>query len=79
MTAEGGGDDRERAEEALERLEDRVRHVRHLQPFEVSKRDDGRFACELGKPLSELTPAEARSLARALEELADLVRESAGT
>lgn len=67
---------RDRADEALERLEKRVRHVRHLQPFEVSMREDGRFTCELGKPLTELTPSEGRAAARALEELAEFIRDS---
>lgn len=67
---------RERSEQALGRLEDRVRHVRHLHPFEVSVRDDGRFRCQLGTPVSQLTPDEALAVADALEELAELVRDS---
>lgn len=66
-----------RAREALERLEQRVRGVRHLSPFEISRREDGRFSCELQKPLSELTAEESRALAEALEELAGEIRAAA--
>lgn len=78
MASEEGGGDRERADEALERLEERVQHVRHLHPFEVSMREDGRFTCELSRPISTLTLEEVRMVARALEDLAEAVRESAG-
>lgn len=78
MMSQGPGDDaRERAERALDRLEERVRDVHHLHPFSVSRREDGRFSCELTRPLSELSPREARSAARALEELARAIREAA--
>lgn len=75
MTSERREEDaRRRAEKALDRLEDRVREVRHLHPFSVSRREDGRFSCSLEKPLSELSPDEARAAADALEELAALLR-----
>lgn len=78
MTSERRGEDaRRRAEQALNRLEDRVREVRHLHPFSVSRREDGRFTCSLDKPLSELSPEEASAAADALEELAGLLREVA--
>ena len=67
---------RQRAERALDRLEERVRDVRHLQAFTISRREDGRFTCELAKPLSELSPEEARVAARHLEDLARAIREA---
>lgn len=82
MSAEGRDEDpdreRNRAERALERLERRVRDVRHLDPFEISRREDGRFSCDLQKPLADLTAGEGRALARALEELAEEIRRVAG-
>lgn len=76
---DGGPDEeaRQRAEEALDRLEERVRDVRHLHPFEMSQREDGRFRCELKKPLSELTRKERLATAEALEEMARLLRRAA--
>lgn len=65
------------AEEALEHVMERVRNVRHLGAFEVTHRDDGRFTCELQRPLSRLSRKEAREAAAALEELARLLREAA--
>lgn len=77
MMAEHPGEDaRSRAERALDRLEERVREVQHLHPFEMSRREDGRFSCEMKKPLSELTPEEARAAAQALEEVAGLLRKA---
>lgn len=79
MTTERREDDSDpRAERALDRLEERVREVRHLHPFSLSRREDGRFACELQKPLSELTEEEGRAAADALEELARAIREAVG-
>lgn len=72
-----GGDASRREEEALNRLESRVREVQHLQAFEMSRREDGRFVCELTKPLDELSPREARAAADALEKLAGLLRDVA--
>lgn len=78
MIADRPGEDaRSREERALDRLEARVREVQHLHPFEMSRREDGRFVCELTKPLSELSPREARAAADALEGLADLLRQVA--
>lgn len=70
----GSADEGDRAERALRRLERRVLDVRHLKAFEVSRKEDGRFSCELVKPLSELTEEEARCAAEALEDLARLIR-----
>lgn len=79
MTPQRHGEDaRERAEQALDRLEERVQEVQHLQPFSISRREDGRFSCELTKPLSELSGREARAAADALEELARVLRERVG-
>lgn len=66
----------QRAERALDRLEERVQEVRHLHPFRMSRREDGRFTCELAKPLSELSPEEAQAAARHLEDLARAIREA---
>lgn len=78
MIADRPGEDaRRREERALDRLEARVREVQHLHPFEMSRREDGRFVCELTKPLSELSAREARAAADALEGLADLLRQVA--
>lgn len=78
MIADRPGENaRRREEQALNRLESRVREVQHLHPFEMSRREDGRFVCELSKPLSELSPPEARAAADTLEELAALLREVA--
>lgn len=79
MTPQRHGEDaRERAEQALDRLEERVQEVQHLQPFSISRREDGRFSCELTKPPSELSGREARAAADALEELARVLRERVG-
>lgn len=67
---------RERAERALDRLEERVQDVRHLHPFVMSRREDGRFRCELKKPLSELSRDERLAAAEAMEEVARLLREA---
>ena len=78
MIADRPGEDaRRREEEALDRLEARVREVQHLHPFEMSRREDGRFVCELTKPPAELTAREARAAAEALEDLASLLRDVA--
>lgn len=70
-------EERTRAEEALHRLGRRVRNVRHLGPFELSRKADGRFRCELMKPISSLSSEEARQAAEALEELAAAIRDVA--
>lgn len=70
-------EERDREERALDRLGRRVRNVRHLGPFELSRKADGRFRCELMKPISALSTEEARSAADALEELAAAIREVA--
>lgn len=80
MTDDGPDEEaRRRAERALDRLEERVQDVRHLHPFEMSRREDGRFRCELKKPLSELTRRERLATAEALEEMARLLRRAAET
>lgn len=76
MPERPGEEARQRAERALDRLEARVREVQHLQPFEMSRREDGRFSCVLTKPFSELTRQEGQAAAEALEELARLIRDS---
>lgn len=68
----------EAPEDALERLTERVRDVQDLQAFEATRREDGRFTFELQKPLTDLSPEEAREAAAELEKLAELVREAGG-
>lgn len=70
-------EERGRAEKALHRLGRRVRDVRHLGPFELSRKADGRFRCELTKPISSLSSEEALQAAEALEELAAAIRDVA--
>jgi len=79
--AAGGSEGSDRGEgpdpeEALDHVLERVRNVRHLGAFEVTHREDGRFRCELQKPLNSLTRQEAHEAAAALEELARLLRKA---
>ena len=59
-------------------LKERVRKVRHLGPVEFSIREDGRFRCELTRPMDELSPEDAKQLIRALEPIMENLREVAG-
>lgn len=71
-----GRDDRpDEADLMLERVEERVRKVQHLDPFHFSQRDDGRFRCQLERPVAELRATEIREALTVLEALADLLRE----
>lgn len=74
VTPRSKDEEERRTHRALGRLEQRVREVRHLRPFQLSEREDGRFACELSKPIHELTPDERRATAAALEKLAAAIR-----
>lgn len=75
MTPDGEeADAGRRARTALARLTERVRDVRDLEAFEVTRRRDGRFRCRLGKPVVELSSREALEAADALEELAAEIR-----
>lgn len=58
----------------LERVERRVRKVQHLEPFRFSERGDGRFKCELEKPIQELQPEEIRHALEVLESLTNVLR-----
>lgn len=76
MTPPTGREDEPReADVTLERVEERVRKVRHLDPFHFSQREDGRFRCELVKPIHELQPAEVREALAVLEALSEVLRE----
>lgn len=59
---------------SLKEIEERVQKVRHLEPFSMTVRDDGRFSCQLEKGLDELTTAQTRKVLHTLEELADRLR-----
>lgn len=71
-TEDPGG--RSRGEASLEGMEERVRKVRHLDPFHLSEREDGRFTCQLDRPVDELKAEEARAAAKAMESLAARLR-----
>lgn len=71
----GPEDEPREADLTLERVEERVRKVQHLEPFHFSQREDGRFRCELGKPIHELRPAEIRKVLSVLDTLAEVLRE----
>lgn len=58
-------------------LEERVRKVQHLDPFQFSLRQDGRFICQLEKPVEELSPEQARAAIGVLEQLLERLREQA--
>lgn len=58
----------------LRDLEDRVRKVRHLDAFEYSSREDGRFSLRLAKAPEELSEEERESVARLLTQLAETIR-----
>ncbi len=61
-------------DEALRHIVERVEKIRDLGPFEIDRHEDGRFRCELQKPLRELTADEARQVLSTLEALSDAVR-----
>lgn len=76
MTPPIGPEDEPReADRTLERVEERVRKVQHLDPFHFSQREDGRFRCELEKPIHELRPAEIREALAVLDTLSRVLRE----
>lgn len=58
-------------------IEERVRKVRHLDPFHMSVRGDGRFMCQLEKPPHELEPDQARQVLEALEPVLRALRRRA--
>lgn len=61
-------------EAALRRIEERVQRVRDLDSFHFSRREDGRFQCELETPLEELTRDEVEEALAALETLSAALR-----
>lgn len=61
-------------EAALRRIERRVQRVRDLDAFHFSRREDGRFRCELKKPIEELPPDELEGALTALETLSAALR-----
>lgn len=63
MRADRGSD------EAEEKMEERVRRVRHLDAFRCTHRRDGRFACHLDRPAAELSADELRAVLRALDRI----------
>lgn len=65
----------DRGGERPRKLEKKVRKVLHLDPFRISRRQDGRFYCELEKPPEELSPEEASELLAALEPILERLRE----
>lgn len=54
-----------------ESLEQRVRKVRHLDPFTLVQHADGRFSAELSLPVEEIDPSVARDI---LDELEPILR-----
>lgn len=58
----------------LKRVEERVQKVRHLEPFRFSRREDGRFTCELEKPVHELETEEIREALAVLDSLIGALR-----
>lgn len=61
-------------EGALRRIEQRVQRVRDLDAFHFSRREDGRFRCELETPIEELTRDELEEALAALETLSSALR-----
>lgn len=59
---------------ALRRIEERVQRVRDLDSFHFSRREDGRFQCELETPVDELTQEELEEALRALDTLSTALR-----
>ena len=62
------------ADRVLKRVEQRVQKVQHLDPFRFSRREDGRFQCELEKPVRELDAEELRHALSVLDRLAGALR-----
>jgi hypothetical protein len=54
-----------------ESLEERVRKVRHLDPFTLVQHADGRFSAELTMPVEDLDPSVAEEI---LDELEPVLR-----
>lgn len=61
----------------INELTRRLRRVRHLAPFRLDVREDGRFLCEVEIPPEQLSPAEAREILAALEPVVERLRERA--
>lgn len=59
----------------LRGMEERVRRVRHLEAFEYSEREDGRFHLRLMQPPSAMSPSDRETVARLLTQLAAKVRD----
>lgn len=55
------------AERHQKAVEERVRKVRHLDPFTLTCHADGRFTAQLDKPPSEIEPATARAILEKLD------------
>lgn len=62
-------------ESHLRGVEERVRRVRHLEAFEYSEREDGRFHLRLMQPPSEMSRSDRDTVARLLSHLAEQIRE----
>lgn len=58
-------------------LAERVRKIRHLDPFRIGVRPDGRFSCELDRPIEEISPDEARRIVESLEPIVERLRRRA--
>ena len=69
-----GGSEAPDPEGVLRRVEERVQKVRHLEPFRFSRREDGRFQCELEKPLHDLGAEEIRHALSVLDSLTGALR-----
>lgn len=74
-----GGEDSNDGSEAeseriLREIEERVSKVRHLESFDYSSREDGRFQLQLHRPPEELDDRERETVARLLSKLAEELR-----
>lgn len=58
----------------LREIEERVSKVRHLESFDYSSREDGRFLLQLHRPPEELDARERETVARLLSKLAEELR-----
>lgn len=70
---DAGGSKREDPHGVLERVEERVRKVQHLEPFHFSRRGDGRFQCALEKPLRDLSAEQIRHALAVLESVTEVL------
>lgn len=52
-------------------LEEKVRRVQHLEAFEYSCRDDGRFHLRLLRPPAELTAEDREAISHILRRLSE--------